>query len=505
MLAEMIPTMGDNTMLSYIRTAFAMAVALPFAACGPGPGPTDAGVSLDGGPMDGGSTRPRLDSGPPCTTMTFYRDADGDGAGDPSATIEACALPDGYVADADDCDNHCAGCHPGAAESCASGRDEDCDGTIDESDCDTCGTSCAWSCTGGACDDALGVSAGGFHACALRETGAVVCWGEGEKLGSGTPADSSLPVAVRRISNAVQVTAGWAHSCARLADATLACWGANDTGALGLGPDSDTYLALSPTPVDGLTGVRDVAVGGTTGGSFTCAATTGGVSCFGYNSHGQLGDGSPSLHRSAVSVNGLLGQVEHVATGGEHACALLSDGRVQCWGANGKGQLGIGSQDDARIAAPPVASLSATTLALGEAHSCALDSSGAVWCWGANESGQLGTGDTDDVGTPAQVDGLVATSLSAGGRTTCAVDTTGQAWCWGLSVQGQLGDGTTTNSSVPVAVSSLSDAQSIDVGNSVVCARRLNATVVCWGENASGQLGDGGTNPSSVPVNVERP
>ncbi len=71
-----------------------------------------------------------IDDGAP-GDETWYADTDADGYGDPDATTLACAPPEGYVADATDCDDTDAGTHPGADEYCNS-LDDDCDGSADE-------------------------------------------------------------------------------------------------------------------------------------------------------------------------------------------------------------------------------------------------------------------------------------------------------------------------------------------------------------------------------------
>jgi hypothetical protein len=66
---------------------------------------------------------------------TYYADADGDGYGDFSTTIEACSQPTGYVSDATDCDDASAAVNPGVENDCdGNSVDNDCDGTTDESD-----------------------------------------------------------------------------------------------------------------------------------------------------------------------------------------------------------------------------------------------------------------------------------------------------------------------------------------------------------------------------------
>ncbi|HMV68985.1 MAG TPA: putative metal-binding motif-containing protein, partial [Myxococcota bacterium] len=64
--------------------------------------------------------------------VPWYRDADGDGWGDPEAPpLYACALPEGHAPQAGDCDDGDGAVHPGAADPC-DGVDQDCDGAFDE-------------------------------------------------------------------------------------------------------------------------------------------------------------------------------------------------------------------------------------------------------------------------------------------------------------------------------------------------------------------------------------
>ena len=63
----------------------------------------------------------------------YYADTDGDGFGDPSALLNACEQPDGYVTDSTDCNDMHADANPSELEVC-DGVDNDCDGQVDDDD-----------------------------------------------------------------------------------------------------------------------------------------------------------------------------------------------------------------------------------------------------------------------------------------------------------------------------------------------------------------------------------
>jgi hypothetical protein len=65
--------------------------------------------------------------------ITWYRDTDGDGYGDPSNTSVACYQPSDTVSNDADCDDGDAAVNPAATELC-DGIDNDCDGDTDEDD-----------------------------------------------------------------------------------------------------------------------------------------------------------------------------------------------------------------------------------------------------------------------------------------------------------------------------------------------------------------------------------
>jgi alpha-tubulin suppressor-like RCC1 family protein len=357
--------------------------------------------------------------------------------------------------------------------------------------------------------------------------------------GSAARADAAgAPTGVRRALSA-RMAEGGLHACAIRDDGTVVCWGNNGSGQLGVGDAvnrGDAPGELPTTPV--ALGAGRTATAMTAGDNHTCALLDdGSVMCWGYNSHGQLGVGD-TAHRGdnpgelptpAVPL-GAGRTATAITAGASHTCALLDNGSVMCWGYNGFGQLGVGDtahrgDNPGELPTPAVplgAGRTATAITAGGYHTCALLDNGTVVCWGNNGSGQLGVGDTASRGdAPGELPaptvplggGRSATAVVIGFYHTCALLDDATAVCWGFNVYGQLGIGDTATRgdspgelpapSVPLGAGR--SASAIMTGIYHACALRDNATVVCWGFNAYGQLGAGdpdsrGDNPGELPA-----
>lgn len=343
-----------------------------------------------------------------------------------------------------------------------------------------------------------------YHTCALTTAGGVKCWGNNEngRLGVGDLNKRTLPTDVVGLTSGVKlIEAGGQHTCVVTTGGGVKCWGQNLYGQVGNGNTTD-----QSTPVDviGLSsGVTAVAAGGST----SCALlATGGVKCWGDNTFGQIGDGTTDHRLTPVDVPGLTSGVKALALGGVHSCALLQSGAVKCWGDNGDGEVGDGTNQQ-RNSPVDVTGLGSgvMTLTARRDHNCALLNNGAARCWGANEVGQLGDGTKTSRNQPVSVTTVTAniSVIIAGGLHTCVLTTGGGVKCWGGNKDGQLGNNTTTDSLSAVDVSGLqSGVRMVATGRNHTCALLSTGRVKCWGLNLDGQIGDNTVNSRSTPVDV---
>ena len=252
-----------------------------------------------------------------------------------------------------------------------------------------------------------------------------------------------------------------------------------------------------------------------TGGSHTCAVTAvNDLYCWGSNGGpsvgGQLGQGDAELRREPASVDP-PGVWESVQAGGDHTCALRTDGTLWCWGNNSSGRFGNGSTGF--INRWPVQSGEDddwAQITISGSHSCGIRDDGTLWCWGNGSNGRLGLDDGNQSHTtPQQVgedDDWV--DIAVGGGNTCGIRAEGTLWCWGLGQNGATANGSATSGpDVPTEVSvSMNGWLSVSMGSHHGCGVLQNPVdgrkLFCWGRNNYGQTGHDTSTNQTTPVEV---
>ncbi|MGB1014576.1 MAG: RCC1 domain-containing protein, partial [Nannocystaceae bacterium] len=231
--------------------------------------------------------------------------------------------------------------------------------------------------------------------------------------------------------------------------------------------------------------------------------------------------------------------IHQLALGDRHTCALMSDSRVLCWGANTKRQLGDGTMTD-RLQATratvvdQLGSDNLVSLTAGGDRTCVVAGETREWlCWGdlpggvirspaplpelANDRNEpqpllrgvlgprwvCGIRDGSEVvcrpnfqrGKPASIVSPTGfqtdTSLAVGNAHACLARGAG-VLCWGDNRHGQLGDGTLHSrpAAKPTTVQHIVDGTQVVAGDDHTCiVTKTHRELGCWGANADGQLG----------------
>ncbi|HEX2872871.1 MAG TPA: hypothetical protein VHP33_16525 [Polyangiaceae bacterium] len=326
------------------------------------------------------------------------------------------------------------------------------------------------------------IALGHRFGCAIQADGATQCWGENSlgQLGRGTSdADSHQDPFNVELTRAKALVAGAQHACALTETGDVLCWGLGESGQLGLDPadlttcvvpepsrgapgvpETDTAAcALEPTLVPAFRGAVQLALGD----AHSCARFDDGrVLCVGRGASGELGGGDRP-QASFEPVEAFAKDVSGLAAGGRHNCAIVDAGRrVRCWGANEAGQLGVGRTTQEQCGSGPCLSTptllgdlpSTRELALGQSFSCALLADGKARCWGSDQRGQLGNSSAaiESCSLPSgetlacsprplqdAYDLVDAIELRAGAEHACAT-VRNEVRCWGSAANGQTSD-----------------------------------------------------------------
>jgi alpha-tubulin suppressor-like RCC1 family protein len=332
---------------------------------------------------------------------------------------------------------------------------------------------------------ALDIAAGDNHTCAILDNQSLKCWGNNQygQLGQshrldlgnnpGEMGDNLPAIALGTGRTAVAITANNATTCAMLDNATVKCWGNNPNGLMGAGH---------------LNNIGDSA--------------------------NEMGDNLPAINLGTQRL------VSAVTLGNNHACAILDNSVVKCWGTNSNGQLGLGDiahrGDTAGEMSDnlPLTQLGtgreARSIHAGSQHTCAILDDATLKCWGLNSSGQLGLGDTltrgdgpnemgDNLPAISLGTGRGASGIAAANVHTCALLDNSTAKCWGANSSGQLGaentifrgdgPGEMGDALATIAFGTGRTVARMNTGETHSCVVLDNTSVKCWGHNLQGQLG----------------
>ncbi|MGI9303473.1 MAG: Calx-beta domain-containing protein [Gammaproteobacteria bacterium] len=277
----------------------------------------------------------------------------------------------------------------------------------------------------------------GFYGiCSQSQDGLVKCWGYGGGYnfatgeakeigdGDGEMGEALLASDIGDTHKVVDMGLGEEYTCALYENKQVKCWGGNRHGYLGLGVDDSGVNAT-------------------------------------------IGDDPNELGDALRAVDFGTGRyATQLSVGDDHACALLDNGSIKCWGSNDSGRLGYGDTADrgdslASIGdSLPAIDLGTDTfgqlytaiqVSAGYGHTCAVLNDGNVKCWGDGYAGQLGYDDNKDRGDGAGEMGdslpfvdlgtdRSAVAVYTGYDQTCAVLDSGAALkCWGGNRDGDLG------------------------------------------------------------------
>ena len=382
----------------------------------------------------------------------------------------------------------------------------------------------------GAGHTATSVSAGIGYSCAVRDDGALLCWGNATDghLGYGnlnTTGDNETPGSVGPVDlgagrTATQVVAGYKHTCALLDDGSTRCWGFNPWGQLGLGlghGDSigDNEPPASVPAVNVGFGRTSIAI--SADGTHTCAVLDNeDVRCWGLNSGSH-----PGVLGYLPTVAGTVGRTQ--SPGSMPPLDLVDDAPlavddVRAHVKNGSPKTLLVLANDTDVDAGPMRAVATSAAShgvaeIGEAGTTLTYSPEAGYCGSDTFSYTLNGGSTANVRMNVRCDSSGDYALTDGDRFAsllnhnCLIRANDEVMCWGSGGLYALGSGThnqnvgdneSPGSEGPVSLGAGREPAAVSVGEGHSCALLEDGRALCWGSNWGAELGTGNQTPYST-------
>lgn len=298
----------------------------------------------------------------------------------------------------------------------------------------------------------VAIAAGDRHTCALRRDGTVWCWGANDlgqlgKTGAAAGLVAALgfsrdqaahPLPVAALTGVTAIAAGATHSLALTAAGDVYFWG--ELGFPMGRPDIREPFKVSLPPVERIAAGVDL----------DCAFGRDRASCWGPDLH-WLGQGT----KDAFALSELDGAraLDPFVGGHGFACGVDHKRFVHCWGERESLGNGEGRSDRRPGRDETVGGLTEVVGLASRWQSCAVVADGRVDCWGRDKFSGLVDGEDQIRSRPVWVPSVAdAVQVVVGESTTCIRTRDGRVSCWGENGYGQLGDATTEASASPTAV-----------------------------------------------------
>jgi alpha-tubulin suppressor-like RCC1 family protein len=267
--------------------------------------------------------------------------------------------------------------------------------------------------------------------CVVQHGGAVWCWGDNSsaQLGAGLrEAQSDAPVSMQGVSGVRELALSGYHGCALTAGSRVVCWGLNQGGETGGGTSYQPKVRdlATPTVVPDVENAIAIAV---IHGSSCALTQSRDVFCWGASvslEHSKMLQGARASEKPAK-----LGELHGMESidGGDGVFCGIRKGDVVCWGNH------FFLHPDQKYDPVSFGLKSAKKVRLGRHHGCALLTDGTVTCFGQRDSGALGRPlpETRGLEAPSPVLGLPkVVDLAAGDSITCAMTERQGTYCFGI-------------------------------------------------------------------------